>query len=501
MSGFEHLLNGFSLALSPGLLLACLVGVLLGTIVGVLPGLGPTATMSLMLPFTMKYGPVTGLIMLAGIWYGAQYGGSTTSILVNIPGEASSVITCIDGYQMAKKGRAGAALALVAVGSFIAGTLGNIGLQIFAPPLAQAALAFGPPEYLALMVLAFVVLSTLTSESPLKGYFMVALGLWIGTIGIDPVEGTPRFTFGSYDLMSGIDFLPVAMGLFGIAEILTIAIEPYVPRLVEKIRFRDLYPNREEVKRSVAPVMRGSLLGFFVGLLPGPAPTISTFFSYGLEKKISKHPEKFGTGMVEGVVGPESANNSAVTGSLIPLLALGIPFAPPAAVLLAGLRMHHVDPGPFLFQNAPQIFWGFIASMYIGNVMLLILNLPLVGMFARIATLRSQILMPIVSIVCLAGVYSIRNSLFDIWVMIATGVLGFFMRKWKFPVAPLVIGIVLGPMTENSFRQTCMMCLGHFYQICSRPITMGLLLVTAAFVIFNIYQGKRLKKALSKEEI
>ena len=501
MSGLEHLLNGFSLAFSPGILLACLVGVLMGTIVGVLPCLGPTATMSLMLPFTLKYGPETGLIMMAGIWYGAQYGGSTTSILVNIPGEASSVITCIDGYQMGKKGRAGAALALVAVGSFIAGTLGNIGLQLFAPPLAQAALAFGPAEYLALMILAFVVLSSLTSESPLKGYLMVALGLWIGTIGIDPIEGKPRFTFGSYDLMSGIDFLPIAMGLFGVTEILSIATETYVPRILDRIRFRDLYPNREEVQRSVAPVLRGSVLGFFVGLLPGPAPTISTFFSYAIEKRFSRHPEKFGTGMVEGVVGPEAANNSAVTGSMIPLLALGIPFAPPAAVLLAGLRMHHIDPGPFLFQNAPQIFWGFIASMYIGNVMLLILNLPLVGMFARIATLRAQVLMPIVSIVCLVGVYSIRNSLFDIWVMIATGILGFYMRKWKFPVAPLVIGIVLGPITENSFRQTCMMCLGHFYLICSRPIAMSLFAATVLFLIFNVYQGRRLKRALSEEQV
>ncbi|RPJ10677.1 MAG: tripartite tricarboxylate transporter permease [Deltaproteobacteria bacterium] len=495
------MLTGFSVALSPGILLACLVGVLLGTIVGVLPGLGPTATMSLMLPFTLRYGPETGLIMMAGIWYGAQYGGSTTSILVNIPGEASSVITCMDGYQMGKKGRAGAALALVAVGSFIAGTLGNIGLQMFAPPLAQAALAFGPAEYLALMILAFVVLSTLTSESPLKGYLMIALGLWIGMIGIDPIDGVPRFTFGSYGLMSGLDFLPIAMGLFGVTEILSIAVETYVPRIVDKIRLRDLYPNREEVQRSVKPVLRGSVLGFFVGLLPGPAPTISTFFSYALEKRFSKQPENFGKGMVEGVVGPEAANNSAVTGAMIPLLALGIPFAPPAAVLLAGLRMHHITPGPFLFQNAPQIFWGFIAAMYIGNVMLLILNLPLVGLFARIATVRTQLLMPIVSIICLAGVYSIRNSLFDIWVMIVTGVLGFFMRKWKFPVAPLVIGIVLGPMTENSFRQTCMMCLGNFYQLCSRPIAMGLFVLTIVFLVFNIHQGKKLKKVRGEGEI
>jgi putative tricarboxylic transport membrane protein len=501
LSGLEHLLNGFSVAFSPGVLLACLLGVLLGTVVGVLPGLGPTATMSLILPFTLKYGPEVGLIMMAGVWYGAQYGGSTTSILVNIPGEAASVITCIDGYQMARKGRAGAALALVAVGSFVAGTLGNVGLQLFAPPLAQAALSFGPPEYLALMILAFIVLSSLTSETPLKGYLMVALGLWIGTIGIDPIEGKPRFTFGSYDLMSGIDFLPIAMGLFGVTEILTIGIQTYVPREVGKIRFRDLYPNREEVRRSVAPGIRGSLLGFFVGLLPGPAPTVSTFFSYAMEKRISKNPEKFGTGMVEGVVGPECANNSAVTGSMIPLLALGIPFAPPAAVLLAGLRMHHIDPGPFLFQNAPHIFWGFIASMYIGNVMLLVLNLPLVGIFARIATLRPAVLMPVVSIICMAGVYSIRNSLFDVWVMIITGVLGFFMRKWGFPVAPLVIGIVLGPVTENSFRHTCMMYLGDIHLIFTRPIALSLIVVAIALGAFSLYKREKLKHALGGEDV
>ncbi len=499
MSGLEHLINGFSIALQPGVLLACLVGVLLGTIIGVLPGLGPTATMSLMLPFTIQYGPEVGLIMMAGIWYGAQYGGSTTSILVNIPGEAASVITCIDGYQMAKKGRAGAALALVATGSFVAGSLGVVGLQLFAPPLAQAALSFGPPEYLALMIVAFVVLSSLTGESPLKGYLMVAVGLWIGTIGIDPIEGQPRFTFGSYDLMSGIDFLPIAMGLFGVTEILSIAIATYVPRVVSKIRFRELYPNREELRRSVAPGIRGCLLGFFVGLLPGPAPTVSTFFSYAMEKRLSKRPDEFGTGMVEGVVGPETANNSAVTGSMIPLLALGIPFAPPAAVLLAGLRMHHIDPGPFLFQNAPHVFWGFIASMYMGNVMLLILNLPMVGIFARIATLRPAVLMPIVSIVCMAGVYSIRNSLFDVWVMIITGIFGFFLRKWNFPVAPLVIGIVLGPVTENSFRHTCMMYLGNIHLIFTRPIAVGLLAVAIAIVVFSLCKRERLKQALGAE--
>jgi putative tricarboxylic transport membrane protein len=498
-SGLEHLINGFTLAMTPANLFACFIGCLLGTVVGVLPGLGPTATMSLFLPLTLKYGPMTGLIMMAGIWYGAQYGGSTTSILVNIPGEAASVITCLDGYQMGKKGRAGPALALAALGSWVAGTIGNLGLQLFAPPLAQAALAFGPPEYLALMILAFVILSTLTTGSVIKGLLMVALGLWIGIIGMDPVAGVPRFTLGNNELMAGIDFLPVAMGLFGIAEILAAAVKTYKPMLVKKIKLRDLYPSSEEMKRSIKPCFRGSIIGFFVGLLPGPAPTISTFVSYSIEKRVSKRPEEFGQGAIEGVVGPESANNAAVTGSMIPLLALGIPFAPPAAVLLAGLLMHNVQPGPLLIQQSPQIFWGFIASMYIGNVMLLILNLPLVGLFARIATLRTALLMPIVAIICLVGVYSIRNSVFDIWIMVVTGVIGYFMNRWGFPVAPLVIGLVLGPMTENSFRQSFMMFRGQAHLFLGRPIALALLVATIAFIIY-IYRGREKMKRVIGED-
>ncbi len=496
MSGLEHLINGFAVALTPINLIACLFGCFLGTIVGVLPGLGPTATMSLFLPLTLKYGPVTGLIMMAGVWYGAQYGGSTTSILVNIPGEAASVVTCLDGYQMAKKGRAGAALALVAVGSWIAGTAGNLGLQLFAPPLAKAALAFGPPEYLALMFLAFVVLSSLTSGSVVKGLLMVSVGLWIGIIGQDPVAGIPRFTMGNSRLLAGIDFLPVAMGLFGIAEILQAAGQSYKPATVTRVRLRDLYPNKEEVKRSVKPCLRGSLIGFLVGLLPGPAPTISTFVSYSLEKRFSKSPGEFGQGAVEGVVGPESANNAAVTGSMIPLLALGIPFAPPAAVMLASLLMHNVQPGPLLIQQAPQIFWGVIASMYIGNVMLLLLNLPLVGLFARIATLRMALLMPVVIIVCLVGVYSVRNSIFDIWIMVGTGIVGYMAIKWGFPVAPLVIGLVLGPMTENSFRQSFMMFRGQVHFFLGRPIAMALVIVTIGYIFYLYYSRDQVKKAV-----
>ncbi|OGP65085.1 MAG: transporter [Deltaproteobacteria bacterium RBG_13_53_10] len=487
--GFNQFFDGFVNALTVVNLLACFLGALIGTIVGVLPGLGPTATMALMLPFTMLYGPATGLIIMTGVWCGAQYGGSTTSILVNIPGEAASVITCIDGYQMAKKGRAGAALALVAVCSFIAGTFGILGLQIFAPLLGRAALSFGPPEYLAFMILAFLLLSNLSPGSPIRSLLMTGLGLFISLIGMDPLDSIPRFTFGFEYLRMGIEFLPIAMGLFGVAEILNLALETQILPAIKKVRFRELYPNREEIKRSILPTLRGSILGFFVGLVPGPCTVISTFLSYSSEKRLSKHPEEFGKGAVEGVVGPEAANNSAVLGGLVPLLTLGIPFNAPSAVLLAGMRIHSVEPGPLLFRNAPEIFWTFIAAMYIGNLVLLVLNLPLVGIFARIAAIKPKILMPCISIICLVGVYSIRNSFFDVWVMIATGVIGLFLQKWELPVAPLIIGIVLGPTLETSFRQTLMLFKGNLFLIFERPIATTFLVMTLIFIIAKILYG------------
>ena len=485
MEGLSLLYNGFINSLTLVNLVACFIGALVGTIVGVLPGLGPTATMALMLPFTMKYGATTGLIMMTGVWYGAMYGGSTTSILVNIPGEAASVVTCIDGYQMCKKGRAGPALALVAVGSFVAGTMGIMGLQFFAPLLGNAALSFGPPEYLSFMILAFVLLSNLSGDAPLKGALMIAFGLFLSTVGINPMDSYPRFTFGLDNFMLGIDFLPIAMGFFGVSEILNIALEKYVKPEVNNVRLKDLYPSRQEVKRSIYPTLRGSVLGFFIGLIPGPCTVISTFVSYSLEKRISKNPGEFGHGAVEGVVAPEAANNSAVMGSMIPLLTLGIPFAAPSAVMLAGLRMHNVEPGPMLFTNNPDVFWTFVAAMYLGNIMLLILNLPLVGAFGRIAVIRPQMLMPVISLICLVGIYSVRNSIFDIWVMIIAGVVGYFLRKWKFPIAPFIIGVVLGPTTENSVRQSLMMFKGDVSLIFNRPIATTLLALAVAFLAYK----------------
>ncbi|MBM4332924.1 MAG: tripartite tricarboxylate transporter permease [Deltaproteobacteria bacterium] len=498
MMGFAEILKGFAIAFDPVNLMACFVGCLIGTVVGVLPGLGPTAAMALMLPFSIQYGATAGLILLAGVWYGAMYGGSTTSILVNIPGEAASVVTCLDGYQMARRGRAGAALALVAIGSWVAGTLALIGLQIFAPPLGVAALRFGPPEYLSLMIFSFVLLSALIGENQAKGILMLALGLFLGIVGIDPILGVPRFTLGPTLLMQGIDLIAVAVGLFGVAEIIQVIIAPDAPKAVSKVRLRDLYPNTEEVRRSVKPTLRGSVLGFFMGLIPGLSPAVATFFSYSLEKRLSRYPEQFGSGMVEGVVAPESANNGAVIGALLPLLALGIPFSATAAVLLSGLRMHKVEAGPMLFQDAPDIFWGFVAAMYLGNLMLLILNLPLVGIFSRIATIRPQVLMPVVSILCLVGTYSIRFSTFDIWVMIMAGVFGFFCRRWGFPVAPLVIGMVLGPMTENNLRLTMQLFSGQLLPIFYRPVAMGFLV---SAVLFQLFVYGRSRKTSSTKPV
>lgn len=501
MEGLGLLYTGFVNSLTTVNLVACFIGVLVGTLVGVLPGLGPTATMVLMLPFTLPYGPTTGLIMMTGVWYGAMYGGSTTSVLVNIPGEAASVVTCIDGHQMCRNGRAGAALALVAVGSFAAGTIGLLGLQFFAPALGNAALSFGPPEFLCFMILAFVLLSSLAATAPLKGALMIALGLFLSTIGINPMDSYPRFTFGVEKLMLGIDFLPIAVGLFGVSEILNTAIEKYVKPVVRRVRLRELYPSRDEMKRSIGPMLRGSVLGFFVGLLPGPSTVISTFVAYALEKRLSRTPERFGQGAVEGVVAPESANNSAVMGSMIPLLTLGIPFAAPSAVMLAALRMHNVEPGPMLFVTDPNVFWTFVAAMYLGNLMLLVLNLPLVGAFARVATIRPQILLPVISLLCLVGVYSVRNSLFDVWVMIGAGIAGYFLRQWRYPIAPFIIGVVLGPTTENSLRQTLLMFKGDVALVAGRPLSLTLLALAGAFVAFMLLAplwGK--KYALKIEE-
>ncbi len=482
----QHLITGFTIAATVQNLLYCLIGCIVGTLIGVLPGLGPIAGIALLIPATFGLNPTSAIIMLAGIYYGAMYGGSTTSILLNVPGETASVITCIDGYQMAQKGRAGPALATCAIGSFIAGTIGIFGLVFLAPPLAEAALAFGPPEYFSLMVFGFIVLSNVTGTSLVKSLMMAIVGLIIGTIGLDPVTGDARFTFGSIYLLGGIEFVAVAIGLFGIGEVL-INIEKPLEMLEQRAlvpRFRELYPTFQDFKKSIKPILRGTGIGFGVGLVPGPAPVIATYSSYMIERKISKHPEEFGKGAIEGVAGPESANNSACQAAFIPLFVLGIPFAPPTAILLGALLIHGVSPGPMLIGDHPELFWGVIASMYIGNFILLILNLPFVPLFANILRIPKKVLLPLVILFCITGMYTVNNSVFDIWMMLLFGAMGFLMRKWAYEGAPLLLALVLGPKLEVAFRQSLMISHGDFGVFVNRPISMAFLLATVIFLIF-----------------
>jgi putative tricarboxylic transport membrane protein len=448
-----HVLSAILLALQPGNLLACFLGAVVGTMVGVLPGLGPAAAMALVLPLTVQLGPTPGLIMLAGIYYGSMYGGSTTSILVNVPGEAASVVTAIDGYRLARRGRAGAALAVAAIASFVAGTLSVIALQVCAPLVARAALAFGPAEYFALGILALVLLSNLSGRSRLRSLAMVVLGLGLATVGMDPLGGTARFTFGHVPAQAGISFIAVTAGLFGVAEVLRLAGQAAVPVVPARIRLRELYPDREELQRAVPAMLRGGVLGFFVGLIPGPAATLASFASYGLERRVSRHRGELGKGAIEGVAGPEAANNAAVGGGMVPLLSLGLPFTPATAVLLSGMLLQGVTPGPFMVKEHPQVFWGVIGSFYVGNAMLLVLNLPLVGLFARVATLPVKYVMPVVLVLCLAGAFADNNNLFDVWVMVGAGGLGYAMRRLDYDPASLVLGLVLGPVVERSLAQ------------------------------------------------
>jgi len=480
-----NLLHGFSVALTPVNLFYCFVGVLLGTLVGVLPGVGPAAGLALLIPATFGMHPTTAVIMLSGLYYGSMYGGSTTSILVNIPGEAASVVTCIEGHQMAKRGRAGAALAVSAVGSWIAGTMSVLFLMFLAPPLASAALSFGPPEYFSLMVLAFVVLAPLASGSATKGLFMAAFGLMLGCVGIDPISGYQRFTFGRRELLDGIGFVPVVMGVFGIAEVLSSAEKVFLRPEVLRIKFWDLWPKWFEWARSWAAMIRGSFLGFFAGLIPGPSPVIASFGSYAVEKRMSKNQKEFGHGAIEGVAGPEAANNAAVGGAFIPLLSLGIPFTPAMGVLLSGFLIQGIRPGPMLINEKPDLFWGLIASMYVGNSMLLILNLPLVGVFASILRVSQSILLPLVTLFCLIGAYSLNNSLIDIVIMIGFGVFGYFMRKADYDPAPMILGMILGPMMERALRQSLIISQGSPEIFLNRPLSAMMLIAALLFLLYS----------------
>lgn len=493
MDAFHGILYGFGVALIPSNLLACLFGVLIGTVVGVLPGLGPMGAMALLIPATFSLGPTSALIMLSGIFYGAMYGGSTTSILVNVPGEAASVVTAIDGYKMARKGRGGAALAVAAVGSFTAGTVGVVALMFFAPPLAGVALLLGPPEYFSLTLLGLIFLSQLGEGSAVKSYLMVTFGLLLGTVGMDMMSGLPRFTLGSVQLGQGVELVPVAMGLYGVGEVLIITERiSNTPSLI-RVRFRELFPSLAEWRRAFPPMLRGGAIGFLFGLIPGPAAILSTFASYGLERKLSRNPEEFGHGAIEGVAGPEAANNAATAGSMVPLLALGIPFAPPTAMLLGALTIHGVQPGPLLMAQQPEIFWGVVASMYIGNAVLLILNLPLVGVFANILRIPQHLLMGLILMLCLVGTFSVNNSLLDILILIGMGGVGYILRKLGFEMAPLVLALVLGPTLEKTFRQSLFMARGDIWALISRPATAAMLAAGAAFIVLPLVYRHILK--------
>jgi putative tricarboxylic transport membrane protein len=481
----HNLYLGFSVALAPSVLFYAFVGCVVGTLVGVLPGIGPLAGISLLLPASFGLDATSAIVLLAGIYYGAMYGGSTTSILMRIPGEAASVMTCIDGYEMTRKGRAGPALAIAAIGSYIAGTVSIVGLMLLAPPLASFALRFGPPEYFALLLLGLLVLAYMSGGSMLKSLAMAALGLLLGMIGIDPMTGFFRFSYGLVELGDGIGVVPVAVGLFGLSEILLTAGQPTATE-IKKPRLKDLLPSREEWHDSIWPIGRGTVLGFLIGIIPGSAHIIASFVSYAVEKRLSKHPERFGHGAIEGVAGPESANNSATSGAFVPMLALGVPSGPIPAVMIAAMMVHGISPGPLLITQQPELFWGFIASMYVGNVVLLILNLPLVGIFVNVLRVPYPLLYPAILVFCVLGVYAVNGSAVDVGIMTATGALGYLLRKFDFETAPVVLGLILAPMMEMSFRQSLAMSSGHYAIFVSRPIALVMLMVGLALLLLSI---------------
>jgi len=480
----DSLVLGFSVALRPDVLWYAFLGCVVGTLVGVLPGIGPLAGISILLPVTYGLDATKAIVMLAGIYYGSQYGGSTTSILMRIPGEASSVMTCIDGYAMAQKGRAGAALCIAAIGSFIAGTFGVIVTTVIAPPLANLALRFGPPEYASLLVLGLIFLAYMSSTSLVRTLLMACFGLLLGMIGIDVMTGHFRYAFDIPELGDGIGIVPVAVGLFGLGEILSTPSSTVTAKVIPP-RLAELLPSREEWRQSAMPIARGTVLGFLIGIMPGSAHIISSFLSYALERRVSRHPEEFGKGAVAGVAGPESANNAASSGAFVPMLALGLPTGPVTAVLMAALLIHGVPPGPTLVNDHPQVFWGFIASMYVGNLMLLALNLPLVGLFVTVLRIPYAYLYPLIIMFCIIAVYEVSHSVVDVWIMLIMGVVGYGLRKFNFDPAPLVLGLVIAPIFEMSLRQSLIMSNGSWTIFVQRPIAALLLTVCAALLALS----------------
>jgi len=495
---WDYLLQGFSLAVSPANLFWALVGCLMGTLIGVLPGIGPSSGIAILLPLTTMVGPTPAIIMMAAIYYGAMYGGSTTAIVVNIPGEASSVPTCIDGYELAKQGRAGPALGIAAISSFVAGTLSLVGLTFFAPMLANVALAFGPPEYFALMFMSLSLVVSLSGRALLKGLIATALGLAASMVGQDPLTGGVRLTFGSEELMAGVNFISVIIGLFAIGEVL-LNVEEAAAYIYEHKKL-DWMPTWGDIRQSWGAMLRSTGIGFFLGLLPGCAPSVTTFVAYDVEKRVSKHPERFGKGAMEGVAAPEGANNATCSGGFVPLFAFGLPTGPALAVLLGGLMMCGLQPGPMLFKNNPQFVWTVIASMYIGNVILLVLNLPLVGMWARIALLPFPILGPLIILFSVIGAYSIRFLAFDVWMALLFGVIGYLMRKLGFPMAPMVLATVLAQMLETSLQQSLLISRGSPLIFFTRPIAAAFMALALLSIIRGVWLEVRSRTLEVAEE-
>jgi putative tricarboxylic transport membrane protein len=485
MDALSGLAMGFGVMLTPANLYYCFLGSLIGTMVGVLPGLGPLAALALLLPVTFTLSPIAGLAMLAAIFYGAMYGGSTTSILVNIPGEAASVITCLDGHQMARQGRAGAALGMAALGSFIAGTLSLVILTFFAPALAAIAIRFGPPENFGLMALGLVCTLFMITGSKLKGLLMIALGFLLSSVGMDMVNGNERFTFGITNLTAGVELLSVVIGLFGISEIL-LNVERIVQNTLVTERIKKLLPTWSDWKASFAPILRGSGLGFLLGIVPGGGPITASFMSYAMERRMAREPERFGKGAIEGVAGPESANNAAVAGSMIPLLSLGIPSNPITALLLGALIIQGIQPGPLFITQRPDLFWGVIAAMYIGNVMLLVLNLPLIGLWVQMLRIPYRFLFPVIVLLAMVGTYSANKNVFDLWMMLGFGVLGWLLRKLEYDIAPFILAFILAPLLEQSLRQSMTMSVDGAMILFQRPVSAGLVAASALLLVLMV---------------
>lgn len=499
MDVVNGLLIGLQSAMQPTTLLYCFIGVFLGTLIGVLPGIGALATISLLLPITYHIPPTAAIVMLAGVYYGAQYGGSTASILLNLPGTPSSAVACLDGYPMAKQGRAGVALFMTTIASFVGSMIGILVLVLFAPGIAELGLKFGPAEYFSMMLLGLIAASTLASGSPAKGLAMVAVGLLLGTVGTDVNSGQARFDFGVPELMDGINLVALAMGIFGISEVISSINQVRDAKTQEKITFASMMPTGKDVRDSIMPMLRGTGIGSFFGALPGTGASIASFMSYAVEKKVAKDPTRFGNGAIEGVTAPESANNAAAQTAFVPTLSLGIPGDAVMALMLGALIIHGIQPGPLLMAQQPDLFWGLIVSFGIGNIMLLILNLPLIGIWVAILRIPYRVLYPAILVFICLGVYSVNNNTFDVLMVAAIGALGYVMAVLRFEAAPMLLGFVLGPLMEENLRRALLLSRGDMMTFVERPISAGLLAFGGALLLWSVWGA--LKRTLRAREL